>query len=194
VWLTLLGFVLINLLISGYTLWLPSLLHAMGSMSVMTIGILSGLPFLAGMAGIFVVTQHSDRHGQERRWHAAIPSMLTGLLLVAAMLVPSSAMVLQIALLVVVGFPMKMFLPLIFTQLTEILPKSKSVTAVVIVSTTANFVGGFGGPYLIGALRSAFGGFAVPFAVLGVCGFVGGLLLAALRPPRSQSAVAEPAR
>lgn len=184
VWLTLAGFTLINFLISGYTLWLPSLLQSMGNMSVVTVGLLSGLPFLAGMVGIFAVTQHSDRRGQERRWHAAIPTVLTGALLIAAMVLPKSMVTLQIVMLVIVGFPMKMFLPLIFTRLTEILPKSKSVPAVVIVSTTANLIAGFGGPLLIGHLRQSTGSFDMAFIVLGVGGLLGGILFAAVRTPR----------
>ena len=176
VWLTFAGFTLINQLITGYTLWLPSLLREMGGMSIVTIGWLSGLPFLAGMVGILLITRHSDRHGQERRWHAALPTMLTGAVLMAAMVLPPSAWVLEIALLVAAGFTMKMFLPLIFTRLTETLPRSKAIPAVVFVNTAANLVAGSAGPLLIGYIRQQTHGFGLAFLLLGAGGLIGGIL------------------
>src|SRR5262249_28730023 len=136
VWFTLAGFTLINLLISGYTLWLPSLLRALGIESIEIVGWLSGAPFLLGVLGIFLIARHSDQHGQERRWLSACRAFLTGLLLVVAMLLPPQFMVLQVILLILCGFPMKAFLPLIFTNLTETLPRQKAVPAVVFVNTT----------------------------------------------------------
>ncbi len=178
VWLTLGGFTLINLLISGYTLWLPSLLKSMGIASIELVGWLSGAPFLLGMAGIWVITRHSDARGQERRWHAAIPTFATGVVLILAMLLPPQLMVLQIGLLILSGFPMKMFLPLIFARLTEILPREKAVPAVVIVSTTANLLAGFGGPVMIGYIYHVTGAYTVAFAALGLAGVIGGMIFA----------------
>ncbi len=178
VWLTFFGGLGISQLIAGYQVWLPSLLRETGSMSIETIGILSGLPFLAGMAGIFVITQHSDKHGQERRWHAAIPTMITGVLLILAMALPVNLVVAQIVLLIVAGFFMKMFLPLVFTRLTETLPHSKAVAAVVFVNALGNLVGGTCGPLIIGAIKQATHSYDLAFMALGAGALVGGVLLA----------------
>ena len=184
VWLTLAGFSLINLLISGYTLWLPSVLQSLGIASIEIVGWLSGAPFLMGMLGIYVITRHSDRNGQERRWHAAIPTCLTGAILLFAMAMPAELRMLQIGLIILSGFPMKMFLPLIFARLTEILPRATAVPAVVIVSTTSNLIGGMLGPLLIGYLRQATGNYGAAFMALGAGGMLGGLLFSLVRGAR----------
>lgn len=178
VWLTMIGATLIMQLITGYQVWLPSVFKGMGGLSIQVVGILSGLPFLAGMAGIWLITEHSDRHGQERRWHAAVPTFITGVLLIAAMALPPPLMVLQIVLLVVAGFTMKMFLPLIFTSLTETLPRTKAVAAVTFVNAVANLLAGTTGPLLIGILRQRTQGFDAAFMALGAGALLGGIFFA----------------
>lgn len=178
VWLTLVGSTFISQLIAGYQLWLPSLLHSVSSLSVEMIGLLSGLPFLAGMVGIFWITWHSDRHGQERRWHAAIPTIVTGLVLIAAMLMSGYSVTLQITLFIVAGFTMKMFLPLVFTRLTETLPRAKALTAVVFVNAVGNLLAGTLGPLIVGVLRQSSHSFDAAFIALGAGAVVGGCLLA----------------
>ncbi len=181
VWLTFFGFACITLLLGGYVTWLPSALKAMPGMSIETVGWLSGIPFIAAMFGMFFITRHSDKHGQERRWHSAIPCMVTGVLLIIAGLTPARMYVFEIAVLIVMGFTMKMFLPLIFTRLTELLPSEKAVTAVGLVNGMANLFGGFIGPVLIGYLASTSFGFGASFVALGISGIVGGILFASLR-------------
>lgn len=192
-WTTLAGFTFINLLISGYTLWLPSLLRALGIESIEIVGWLSGAPFLLGVLGIFLIARHSDQHGQERRWHAAVPAFVTGLLLVIAMILPSRFMVLQVALLILVGFPMKAFLPLIFTNLTEILPRRKAVPAVVFVNTTGNLLAGSLGPIMIGYLHEMTSDYSLAFTVLGVAGMLGGVFFAFIARPSAAKTAAMPA-
>lgn len=181
VWLTFFGDAFVNLLISGYTTWLPSALKAMPGMSIQAVGWLTGLPFILAMFGMFVITRHSDKHGQERRWHSAIPCMITGVLLVIAGMIPEPMYAIQIIVLVLLGFTMKMFLPLIFTRLTELLPAENAVTAVALVNGLANLFGGFCGPVMIGYLASTGNGFDSSFIALGIGSVVGGLLFACIR-------------
>ncbi|WP_437891799.1 MFS transporter [Phytobacter sp. V91] len=178
VWLTLIGSTFISQLIAGYQLWLPSLLHSASTLSVEMIGLLSGLPFLAGMLGIILITWHSDRHGQERRWHAAIPTIITGVVLIAAMLVAPASVPAQITLLIAAGFTMKMFIPLVFTRLTETLPRTKAITAVVFVNAVGNLLAGTMGPLIVGVLRQSTNSFDAAFIALGAGAVLGGLLLA----------------
>lgn len=178
VWLTLIGCTFISQLIAGYQLWLPSLLHSMSSLPIEMIGLLSGLPFLAGMLGIFLITYHSDRHGQERRWHAAIPTIITGLLLIIAMELPRNRVAMQITLLIAAGFTMKMFLPLIFTRLTETLPRAKAIIAVVFVNAVGNLLAGTLGPLIVGVIRQSTDSFDAAFLALGAGAVFGGMLLA----------------
>lgn len=73
------GFVLIDFLIIGgaYTMvfWVPTLIKSWGVADMATIGLLSGIPSIAGVLGIILVCRHSDIK-QERRWHFAVMALL----------------------------------------------------------------------------------------------------------------------
>ena len=51
--------------------WLPLILKSDGIVDPTTIGLVGALPPLAGAAGMYVVSRHSDRH-MERTWHLIV--------------------------------------------------------------------------------------------------------------------------
>lgn len=57
----------------GVFFWLPTIIRKSGIDNVMTIGILSVIPFLIALIVQYLNARHSDRSG-ERRWHVAIPA------------------------------------------------------------------------------------------------------------------------
>ncbi len=57
----------------GVFFWLPTIIRKSGIDNVMTIGILSVIPFLIALIVQYLNARHSDRTG-ERRWHVAIPA------------------------------------------------------------------------------------------------------------------------
>ena len=57
----------------GVFFWLPTIIRKSGIENVMTIGILSVIPFLIALIVQYLNARHSDRTG-ERRWHVAIPA------------------------------------------------------------------------------------------------------------------------
>ena len=175
VWLLTAGFGLNSILLYGFTLWLPAVLKSYGTLSEFMIGVYAGLPFAMTMLGILYISQHSDRHGQERRLHAALPTIATGLVMISAAYIPAQLYLLQIALFMVVGFTMKMLVPLIFSRLTEILPMRKAVPAVALVSGIGNLIGQFFGPLLVGYVKSMSPNFSLSLAVLGGCSILGGV-------------------
>lgn len=71
-WLSSMG---IAVLVStgGVFFWLPTIIRKSGIDNVMTIGILSVIPFLIALIVQYLNARHSDRTG-ERRWHVAIPA------------------------------------------------------------------------------------------------------------------------
>jgi sugar phosphate permease len=62
----------------GVFFWLPTIIRKSGIDNVMTIGVLSVIPFLIALVIQFMNARHSDRTG-ERRWHVAIPAMVAAL-------------------------------------------------------------------------------------------------------------------
>lgn len=188
VWLLTIGVALNGVLMYGMTLWLPSIIKSYGGVSEVMVGFYSGLPYLASMVGIYYISQRSDRHGQERRWHAAIPTMMTGLFMMGAAFVPAGLFYLQILMFVMVGFTVKMLNPLIYARLTEILPTSKAIPAVAMVSGLGNFFGQVMGPLVVGHLKTVSDGFAVPLTVLGLCAVMAGIFIALAKKTRAQGA------
>lgn len=179
-WLMLVGYSLHSMLAYGFTLWLPSALKGYGTLSEFMVGVISGLPFLMTMVGIWYITRRSDKYNQERRLHAAIPTMLCGVALCAAAFVPTSIYWVQIVLFMFVGLTMKMLVPLVYVRLTEILPTKKAVPAVAFVGGCSNFIGQFGGPLVAGYLKHLGGGtnMILAWVVLGLFSIIGGILFA----------------
>ncbi|WP_198024769.1 MFS transporter [Bradyrhizobium sp. Cp5.3] len=181
VWLMTAGFGLNSVLLYGFTLWLPAILKSYGTLSEFMVGLYAGAPFLTTMLGILYITNRSDKHGQERRWHAAVPTMLTGMLMIGAAFIPVHLYAVQIAAFIIIGFLMKMLVPLIFARLTEILPLSKAVPAVAFVSGVGNLLGQFFGPLIIGYAKSISPTFTLSLVIIGICSVAGGICVALSR-------------
>lgn len=191
VWLLMVGFACSQIILYGLTLWLPTIFKSFNVLSEMMVGVLSGAPFIMSMVGIYYITHRSDKHNQERRWHAAIPMVVTGLTLVVLAEVPTHALYLQIALILCAGFMLKMPTPLVSSYLTEILPLQKAIPAVGVVVGGGSFLGQFLGPLIVGYAKAHSTGFSLSFVILGCLGILGGLLIIAARS-RNTAAAAEP--
>ena len=181
VWMLLVGFACSQIILYGLTLWLPTIFKSDDRISGMMVGVLSGAPFVMSMLGIYYITNRSDKHGQERRWHAAVPMIVSGACLCVLAGVSAHLLYLQIALILAVGFMLKMPTPLISSYLTEILPLRKAVPAVGVVIGGGSFLGQFVGPLLVGYAKSLSPGFGPSFVALGTAGMLGGVLLLAAR-------------
>lgn len=181
VWMLLIGFACSQIILYGLTLWLPTIFKSDDRISGMMVGVLSGAPFVMSMLGIYYITSRSDKHQQERRWHAAVPMIVSGACLCALAGVSAHLLYLQIALILAIGFMLKMPTPLISSYLTEILPLRKAVPAVGVVIGGGSFLGQFLGPLIVGYAKSLSPGFGPSFVALGVAGVLGGTLLLAAR-------------
>jgi sugar phosphate permease len=179
VWMLSLGFGLSNILLYGTTLWLPTILKSYNDLSEISIGVVSGAPFFITMIGVWYITRRSDRHQQERRLHAAIPTIITGLIMLVAAWIPAKHYWLQIACFMLMGFTLKMLTPLIFARLTEILPLQKAIPAVAIVSGVGTFIGQLIGPLIVGYARAMSTDYRVSLLLLAGCAIGGGLILLA---------------
>jgi sugar phosphate permease len=183
VWYLISGFALINLLVNGFTLWLPSAIKSVSAFGMLSVGLLSALPWIADMLGIVVISRSSDKR-QERRLHAAIPMILAGLLLLIAANVGMWSFVFQMLLFTLMGFFVHMFLPLLFAYTTEVLPQKTAIPAIAFIGALGNLVGGFVGPLVVGVLTSLTHDFRLAFSFLAACGVIGGVLvMRAVRKP-----------
>ncbi|KAF7963990.1 MFS transporter [Cupriavidus sp. UYMU48A] len=192
VWLLMIGFACSQIILYGLTLWLPTIFKSFSGVSEMMVGVLSGAPFIMSMVGVYYITNRSDKHNQERRWHAAIPMVLSGLTLVVLAKMPADALYAQIALILCVGFMLKMPTPLVSSYLTELLPLQKAIPAVGAVVGGGSFMGQFLGPLIVGYAKAHSTGFSLSFVILGCLGILGGLLIIAAKSRRTAAAAETP--
>jgi sugar phosphate permease len=188
------GFAMINLVVYGFMLWLPtSIASSSPHLGPVDVGLLSACPWAACIVGILVATRSSDIR-QERRLHAGVPIIIASVLLLLAANVAPTSLVLRMSLFTAMGFFLEMFLPLIFTYVTELLSAADAIVATAVIGAFGNLVGGFVGPTLVGMLVGKGGDFQFPFSVLACLGALGGILILCARPHREATTVAFAAR
>lgn len=194
VWLLLCAFSMINMLSYGFSLWLPSAIKAASTLGIGSVGMLSALPYIAAVFGLIAVTRSSDKRG-ERRLHVAIPMLAIGVLLWVGAYFGQHAVVIQMVAFVAMGFFLYMYLPILFTFLTEILPQEMAIPAIAFVGGVGNLFGGFVGPWLVGLIKEQTGSFMPAFTLLAVLAVIGsGCALLVRLPGERQAGVAAAAR
>src|SRR6516164_1243951 len=133
----------------GIGFWLPSFLKRLSGESDITVTLLAALPYIAGLLIQQFNGWHSDRTG-ERRWHAAIPLLLSGMFLFMAIRMGSN-IALSMLFFVGVGGAYFGFHPAFWPVLTEFLTKSAAAASIVLINSVGN-LGGFVGPFIVGYL------------------------------------------
>jgi len=133
----------------GIAFWLPTMLKRLSGKSDLVVTLLASLPYLLG----FFLQQwnawHSDKT-HERRWHAAVPVLLSGLFLFLAIRAGSS-LPLSILFFTLVGGAYYAFHPAFWTVPTELLSDSAAAASVGFINCLGN-LGGFVGPLLMAKL------------------------------------------
>ena len=135
----------------GIGFWLPSFLKRLSGESDAKVTLLAALPYIAG----FLVQQfngwHSDRT-RERRWHAAIPLLLSAMFLFVAIHMGSSVL-LSLLFFVGVGGAYFGFHPAFWPIPTEFLAEAAAAASIGLINSVGN-LGGFVGPFIVGYLLS----------------------------------------
>ena len=133
----------------GIAFWLPTLLKRLSGLSDINVTLLASLPYLLG----FVVQQlngwHSDR-AHERRWHAALPVLWSGVFLFCAIRFGVSVS-LSLFFFTLVGGAYYGFHPAFWPVPTEFLSDSAAAACVGLINSVGN-LGGFVGPFVVGYL------------------------------------------
>lgn len=146
----------------GVGLWLPQIVHGMGVSNLAT-GFVIAPAYLVALIAMIAWGRSSDARN-ERAWHVALPALM----MVASLLVASqshSNLIIFICLsLVVVG---SMALQGPFWVLPSIfLSGSAAAGGIALINTIGTAAGGFAGPYVLGLLREATGGYSAGMLAL----------------------------
>jgi MFS transporter, ACS family, tartrate transporter len=173
-------FLLIPVTLYGIGFWMPQILKTASGGTDFQVGLLTAIPYAAGVIAMVLAGRHSDRTA-ERRWHMAIAAAVsaTGLVLsTAATGTVSSVASLSLAM---VGLA-SIFGP--FWALATARARGVGAAAAIALINSVGNTGGFVGPYLLGAINDATHSFAFGmFAIAGLM-LLGGALVLVVRDER----------
>lgn len=170
----------------GVGFWLPTILKRVSKKSDLVVTLLAALPYVAG----FITQQfngwHSDRK-QERKWHAAVPVLLSGVSLFLA-IEAGSSIVLSVAFFTLVAATYYAFQPTFWALTTEYLSGRAAAASIGLINSIGN-LGGFVGPFILPFLESRTHSFAAglwylvgSFITSGILMLIVGGVPRALRP------------
>jgi ACS family tartrate transporter-like MFS transporter len=156
-----------------FSFWLPQLMKSvLSGSSNSLVGFLVVIPNLVGLAGMILVSRHSD-HTLERRYHMGIPVAFGGIALL--LLGATHSPVLSIALLSCVALGVYSCLPVFFALPSEFLTGFSAAAGIALVTSIAN-LGGFAGPYTVGFIRQSTGSLYTGLACAGISLVLSGTL------------------
>jgi sugar phosphate permease len=171
----------------GVTIWLPSVLQQSG-LSIMSVGFLSAIPYVAGAIAMLIVAVSSDRR-MERKWHTVLMTAMSGVFLLLAQLSGERAIMITLLLLTLsfAGF-FGRFGPF-WALPSEVLPAPVAGVGIAVINGVGN-LGGFAGPFAFGAIRTETGSFALALSLAGSVLVVSAAVLLVLRMPGRRAILA----
>ena len=179
-WVLALVYFVVPVALYAFGFFLPQILQAAFDGTPFEIGLLSALPYLAGAVAMVVTARASDRTG-ERRAFVAAGAAVAGAAFVAAAFVSGLAPSLALLSLAMLALA-SMFGPF-WTLATSFVSGEGAAAGIALINSVGN-VGGFIGPYAIGALRDATGDFSAGLMAVGVVVIAGGALALVVPGPR----------
>lgn len=153
----------------GYTLWLPTILKNLTGANMAGVGALAILPFVATLAGIYVISLLSDRTGRRRAMVRISLYCFAGCLL-ASVLLKDHIVAAYIAL-VMCGFFLKAATSPFWSMPGRIASPEVAGSARGAINGLGN-LGGFCGPYLVGVMIYFYG------QNVAICALAGSLIIA----------------
>jgi ACS family tartrate transporter-like MFS transporter len=139
----------------GLTLWIPQIVKGISAQSDLMVGFISAIPYIAAAGAMIWCGTSSDRSG-ERFFHVAVPSFIgaAGFAAAAFLLSPVAGI---IALTIAAMGDLCTRGP--FWALPPRFLAGSGLAAGIALINTMGSLGGFVGPYAVGYIRQATGGF-----------------------------------
>jgi ACS family tartrate transporter-like MFS transporter len=157
--------------------WAPLIVKDLG-FSVFHVGLLLAIPNLIAVVGMVLWSRNSDRTG-ERYWHAAIACVIAavGMAVVAR---ASSSAVLAIAGLSLTAFGVSSAKPPLWILPTTFFAGTAAAASIGLINSLGT-LGGFAGPYMIGATHVAGGYFSRGLYLVGGTLILSAVTIAVMR-------------
>ncbi len=157
----------------GVSFWLPQLIKNLGVQNIMTVGLLSAIPYGVAAVCMVLVGQSSDRHS-ERRWHLVVPALLGAAGLVMAGVFNDQPVLGMMALTLGTAGILSV-LPVFWTLPTAFLTGASAAAGIALVNSIGNLAG-FLSPYLVGLIKDATGNTRLALYVLAASMVTGALI------------------
>ena len=154
--------------------WAPQLVRSLSSLySNSMIALLVTIPSLVGLVAMILVSRRSDRT-LERRYHVAIPALVTGTALVLLGAAPSAFF--SVALLCLLAAGVFSCLGPFWTLPSEFLTGYSAAAGIALINSVGN-LGGFVGPAAIGFIGQRTGTLSAGLALSGIPMFLSAALV-----------------
>ncbi len=161
----------------GIIFWLPQMVSQLTGLSAFQNGLVTALPWIGVILGMYFNSAHSDRTG-ERFWHIGLPSVITGVFIIAANF--AGAGPIGLLFLFIAGLGLGSAQGAFWALPTSLFGPATMALGVV----TINIVGTSGGiviPQAIGRVREATGGFTEAALLLGGVMLLAAIIVLAIR-------------
>ena len=158
----------------------PQILQSVSGFGSATVVLLSAIPYVSATIGLVVVGSRSDRV-RERRWHVAAPCLIGAAGFILTVLGPATPAY-ALTTLSIAAFGIWGTLGPFWAIPTALLRGTAAAGGIALVNSIGN-VGGFVGPYLMGWIRDATGGFTAGLLTLAAILVVGALIVLRLQEP-----------
>ena len=171
----------------GIILWLPSYIHSLSTLGNLGIGIVSVIPYLGTATAMVLIGMRSDRTGGHRLHLTGAALSAAVFLFIAALtdtIIPGLAFV---SLALMATFSMQ---GPFWATATSLMSGTAAAAGIALINSFGN-LGGFFGPYIIGAKRSSGGGFREGMLIITVFLALSGALALAVRAPRQPTSPAD---
>jgi ACS family tartrate transporter-like MFS transporter len=160
--------------------WMPQLIKALSSQySNTTVGLLVMVPYLVGLAVMILVARNSDRT-LERRHHAAIPAIIAALCLMLLGATGTNSPFAYVAFWCLVTSGVYSIYGPFWALPNEFLTGFSAAAGIALINSFGN-LGGFVGPYAMGAINKRTGSFHGGLVLAGSSLFASAMLMLALR-------------
>ncbi|QBP77702.1 MFS transporter [Herbaspirillum huttiense] len=165
----------------GISFWLPSLIQGAGVKNLLSVGLLSAIPFAIGAVSMVLFARSADRR-LERRWHLAVAMVVGAVGLGLSALFGSEAM-LAIAALSFASAGIMSLAPLFWSLPTAFLGGAAAAAGIALINSVANLAG-FVSPFLIGWIKDQTHSTSIGLYVLSGVLTAGAVIVIAAVPAR----------
>jgi cyanate permease len=153
----------INAAVYGISFFLPQIVHNFGLSFGLT-GLVTTLPYIAGVLGMVFWSRHSDRT-HERREHIGMALLFAGLCIAGTTVVDSP--IAKMFLFTVAGFGLFGSQPCFWALPATFLSGPAAAAGLAAVNSLGN-LSGFFGPYVMGRVKDATGSYTIALLAIGV--------------------------